>query len=59
MEDIDISCYLRPAGERKPEDIPDEIRHPQHPRTYSVVFGYGFRPKIKPRAAKGLDTKPN
>ena len=41
MEDIDVNCYTHPERQRP---LPDFKREP----TYSVVWGYGFRPSLNP-----------
>ena len=41
MDEIDVSCYTHPDRQRP---LPDLKRDP----TYSVVWGYGFRPSLNP-----------
>lgn len=43
MEEVDVTCYTHPERQRP---LPDDL--PKRARTYSVVWGYGFRPSLNP-----------
>jgi hypothetical protein len=41
MEETDVNCYTHPDRQRP-------LPAPKRARTYSVVWGYGFRPSLNP-----------
>lgn len=45
MEEVDVSCYTHPDRQRA---LPSDNILKRSP-TYSVVWGYGFRPTLNPQ----------
>ncbi|HTD34403.1 MAG TPA: hypothetical protein VK665_12120 [Candidatus Elarobacter sp.] len=45
MEDVDVNCYAHPDRQRPLSS--ENLR--KRPPTYSVVWGYGFRPSLNPQ----------
>lgn len=45
MEEVDVTCYTHPDRQRP---LPSDA-FLKRPPTYSVVWGYGFRPSLNPQ----------